>query len=49
MFEGEENYKKDFNFIGYTYKLETEPPKNFVLEELGKVEKQKEKEKEKEK
>ena len=37
--------KKDFHFVGYTYKIEEEKPKDFIKDELNKVERQKEKEK----
>ncbi len=46
LFEGEDSFKKDFNFIGYTYKMEQEPGKNLVKEELEKVERQKQEERE---
>jgi hypothetical protein len=49
VFEGEDNFKKDFNFIGYTYKLEQEEGRNIMKEELERVEKQKNLEKEKQK
>lgn len=49
MYEGEEILKKDYNFIGYTYKMESEPEKNFVKEEMDRMERVKDREREKEK
>ena len=49
VFEGEETYKKDFNFIGYTYKLQNQASKNIMKEELSKIQKLKKQERQREK